>query len=424
MQQMQEFEQAPLILTHGDGVYVWDSTGRRVLDAVSGVFVVGVGHRNRRVISAITEQLERIAFAAPTLAVNDRVLELAERLTAFTPPEMRVVKFHTGGSEAIEAALKIARQYHRQSGSPHRYKVISRQSSYHGATFGALSATGFAHFRTAFEPLAPGFVHVPTPHHNGCRIDTACPPCSLSCADAIETAIETESAETVAAVLIEPLPNMSGVVPPPSGYLQRVREICDRHGVLLIYDEIVTGLGRLGSWFAAEHYGVWPDLLCLGKGITSGYAPLSAVVMRQSIADAFRGARADRVHLMHGHTYGGNPIASTAALAVLDELVERDLLRNAKVAGERLHRELEELATRYPIIAAVRSVGLLVAVDFDVPIDELRRLDDAFRRQPMLAFGPAPSGTLRFAPPLVIEPAEIDEIVAMVDAALSAFETR
>jgi adenosylmethionine-8-amino-7-oxononanoate aminotransferase len=216
---------------------------------------------------------------------------------------------------------------------------------------------------------------------------------------------------------------MSGVVPPPPGYLERVREICDHHGVLLIYDEIVTGFGRLGSWFAADHYGVWPDLLCLGKGITSGYAPLSAVVMRRSIAAAFRGDRADGVHLMHGHTYGGNPISSVAALAVLDELVERELLHNARVAGERLHRGLESLRTRHGIIAAVRSVGLLVAVDFSLSVDELRRLNEAVRAQPMLVFGPVPGGTIRFAPPLTIEPSEVDEIVAMVDAALTAFAT-
>ncbi len=270
MNQMAEFEKRPLILSRGEGVYVWDVNGRRYFDGVSGVFVVNVGHGNRRVIDAMKEQLELITFAAPTIATNDRMLELAEAFGRLTPDGMDVFKFSNSGSEAIEVAFKIARQYHGQTGNPGRYKILSRYSSYHGATLGAMGATGLPQFRVKFEPMPGGFVHFPAPRFDGCGVARSCPPCDLSCADCLDLAIRGEGPATVAAVVLEPVMNMAGSQAPPDGYLRRVRDICDEHGVLLIYDEIVTGFGRLGHWFAADRYGVWPDLLVVGKGMTSG----------------------------------------------------------------------------------------------------------------------------------------------------------
>jgi adenosylmethionine-8-amino-7-oxononanoate aminotransferase len=399
--QMQEFEQHPLVLARGDGARVWDVDGREYLDALSGVFVVNVGHGNRRVIEAMTRQLERLTFAAPTTATSDRMLELGGELTQLTPPELDVVKFQNGGSEAIEAAIKIARQYHRQTGAPDKFKVVSRHRSYHGATMGALAATGFAAFRAPFEPLPAGYVRVPP-----------------SSVDAIEAAIIEEGPDTVAVVILEPIMNMAGVRIPEPGYLEGVREICDRHDVLLAYDEIVTGFGRVGSWFAAEHFGVWPDLLCFGKGVTSGYSPLSGVVMTRRIADAFRGERKAMRHLMHGITYGGNPLSCAAGLAVIEEIKGRDLLQNAKEMGERLMAGLNDLMKDHPAITDVRGLGLLVAVDFSLPSEDLERLTEKIRELPMICIPPGPSGTMRFAPPIVIGAEDIDGILELTERGL------
>ena len=422
MNQMAEFERRPLILSRGEGVHVWDVNGRRYLDGVSGVFVVNVGHGNRRVIDAMKEQLELITFAAPTMAANDRMLELAEALGRLTPDGMDVFKFSNSGSEAIEVAFKIARQYHGQTGNPGKYKILSRYSSYHGATLGAMGATGLPQFRVKFEPMPGGFVHFPAPRFDGCGVTRSCPPCDLSCADCLDLTIRGEGPATVAAVVLEPVMNMAGSQAPPDGYLQRVRDICDEHGVLLIYDEIVTGFGRLGHWFGADRYGVWPDLLVVGKGMTSGYATLSATVIRNDVAAAFRGELDDAVHLNHGHTFGGNPLACAAALAATAEIDERDLLGNATRMGELLRTGLESLRATYRHISGVRQEGLLAAIDFDLPVPELAAVTRAVRDQPLLSIGPGPgpSPSLRLAPPLTITAEEVEELVGLVEAGLAA----
>lgn len=419
MNQMKQFERVGKILTHGDGVWVWDSDGQRYLDAIAGIFVVSVGHRNQRVIRAMTDQMQRITFAAPTQAANDRMLDLARRLVDLTPPELTTVKLHTGGSEAIEAAIKMARQYHQLTGSPHKYKIIARYGNYHGSTLGALSATGIAPFRMRFEPLAPGFLHVANPSVKGCGVSGHCPPCDLGCADMVETLIKGEGPETIAALIIEPVANMAGVQLPPTGYLERVRSLCDAYNIILIYDEIVTGFGRVGSWFAADHFGVWPDISCVGKGITSGYAPLSAAIVHDRIAQAFRGDRSEMVHFNHGITYGGNPLSCAAAIAVIDEITDRGLLDNAKRMGERLRRNFEALRADHSAIGEIRGLGLLTAVDIDLPAPELSRLAEQVRQLPMICLGPI-GGTLRFAPPLIIESEQIDVISQLVHDALCA----
>ncbi|MCI0543611.1 MAG: aminotransferase class III-fold pyridoxal phosphate-dependent enzyme [Actinobacteria bacterium] len=409
--QMQEFERNPLILERGEGVWVWDQHGRKIMDSISGVFVVNLGHQNRRVIDAIDDQHGRIAFASPTMSTNERMLELAETIDSLTPPGMTTAKFHSGGSEAIEAAIKAARQYHLQSGSPGKYKVISRYGAYHGATFGALSATGIAMFRTPFEPLAPGFVHVPPPHAPG----------GIGSLEAMRYTIEAEGPDTIAAVILEPVMNMAGAWEPPLGYLEGVRDLCDQHGIVLIYDEIVTAFGRLGEWFGADHFGVWPDISCVGKGITGGYAPLSAAIMRDHIAESFRGTRESGRMFRHGITYGGNPISCSAALAVIAEISDRSLLDAAKQMGKRLSEGLSMVATGYEFVTGIRATGLLVAVDFDLPAERLGRLGENLRSQAFLSFGPYPSGVMRLAPPLTITPEEVDQLVEMVAAGLRTF---
>jgi adenosylmethionine-8-amino-7-oxononanoate aminotransferase len=420
MMQTQEFERNGLILTRGDGVWVWDDAGHRYLDGISGAFAVNLGHRNGRVIQAITEQLGQIAFASPLVGVSDRMLELVARLQQITPANLNTFKFHCSGAESVEAAIKLARQYHRQSGSPGKFKIISRYGSYHGSTMGAVSATGISPFRTKFEPLVPGFVKVPMPVQSGCGVTRSCPPCDMSCSDWLHMVIEREDPDTVAAVVIEPVPNMAGVQFPPPGYLEGLREMCDAQNILLIYDEIVTGFGRLGSWFAADHFGVWPDISCVGKGLTSGYAPLSAVMIADHVADVFRGEAGARVHFHHGVTYGGNPIACAAALAVLDEMEERDILSNVKARGEQLNDGLTSLRRAYPgHVRDVRSLGLLAAVDLAGFAPEALAAIEASLRAKLICIGPRPAATVRVAPPLTITHDELDYVIRAVSDAIA-----
>lgn len=415
--QMRVFERDPLVLTRGDGVRVWDTDGREYIDAVSSVITVNLGYGNRRVIDAISAQLERLPIAAPTLGTSDRMLELADRLLGLLPPDMTTVKFQTSGSESVEAAFKLARQYHRQTGAPGRHKIIAREHSYHGATMGALSATGRAEYRIPFEPLVPGFVHVPAPDERGCRLSSACPPCPLACADAIEDAILREGPETVAAVIVEPVMAMAGVVIPPDGYLPKLRAICDRHSVLLIFDEVVTGFGRLGTWFGAERFATWPDLLVLGKGITSGYAPLSAVALRDHVAAAFSGEPDEHVQFLSGHTFGGNPVACAAALAVIDEIEDRVLIEHGRAMGELLGQQLRSMAARHDAGWAVRSIGLLACVDLESEAAAAAMVREA-RRLGVLTL-PSSHHGVRVAPPLTIERTDIENITAALDEALA-----
>ena len=299
--QMTAFSAAPLILVDGDGIRVTDDEGKQYIDGLSGAFVSSLGHSNAEVITAITSQLQRLAFASPILATSDRALELAAELITLSGGRFDVVKQFGSGSEATEGALRMARQHHRQSGQPGRYKAISLYRSLHGSTLGALSATGWARIRVPYEPVAPGFLHVQPPIPSLCRICEGRAECSLGCAEQIRDIIDLEGPETVSSVIVEPVMSTAGVRVPPPGYLRALREACDETGVLLIFDEVLTGFGRLGSWFAAEHVDVWPDIMCLGKGISAGYAPLSAVLLTGRIGQAFWGEPEENLQFQAGH---------------------------------------------------------------------------------------------------------------------------
>jgi adenosylmethionine-8-amino-7-oxononanoate aminotransferase len=364
-QQMAAFVEDPLVLDRGEGCWVWDVQGRRYFDGLSGVMVANYGHGNRRIIDAVVEQLHRLAFAAPTLATNTRAIELVGRLGELLPG-FSTFKLLSGGSEVTEAAIKLARQYHKQTGHPSKHKVLSLYRAYHGATLGALSATGHPAMRTPYEPLLPGFLHVlpPDPLH---------PPYGASpedvgrvCAKVIDDTIRMEGPESVAVVMVEPVMQSAGVLIPPPDFLPALREICTRHNVLLIYDEIITGCGRTGKLFAFQHWPpAEPDLLCLGKGLTGGYAPLACVALRPQVADAFWGPEEAGVQFHSGHTYGGNPVACAAGVAALALLVEDHLTERAARLGVSLLRGLEELRARWPEhVANVRGIGLLAVLEY------------------------------------------------------------
>src|SRR3954470_17387394 len=362
--QMAEWSRQPLVMARADGVHYWDVHGRRYLDALSGIYVVSVGHNNRRVIEAIRRQLDTLHFSPPMHGTNPVAVQLANLLADLAPGDLSTVKFQCGGSEVTEAAIKLARQYHRLTGNPGKYKIISRYMSWHGSTLGSLSASGLKGRKTVNEPLAPGFLHVFPPTCYRCPFGKTYSDCGVTCATIVGDVIEMEDPETVAAVLVEPIGHTGGVIDPPEEYLPILRDVCDRHNVLLIFDEIITGIGRTGRMFAAETFGVTPDVLLVAKGLSGGYAPLSAMICRGPIGDTFWGPITENPGFVEGHTFEGNPISCAAGIAVLREILERDLLGNAQAQGERLREGFRRLAQKYGIIGDIRGKGLLQGVEF------------------------------------------------------------
>src|SRR5438128_1465766 len=338
--QMAEWSKQPLIMARADGVCYWDVHGKRYLDALSGIYVVAVGHNNRRVIEAIRRQLDTLHFSPPMHGTNALAVQLANLLSELAPEYASengsagwTVKFECGGAEVTEAAIKLARQYHKLTGNPGKYKIISRYQSWHGSTLGSLSASGLKSRKTVNEPLAPGFLHVFPPTCYRCPFGKTYPECGITCATLIGDVIDMEDPATVAAIMVEPIGHTGGIIDPPDEYLPLLRELCDKHNVLLIFDEIITGIGRTGRLFAAETFGVVPDVLCIGKGLGGGYAPLSAMICRRPLAEAFWGPAAANPGFVEGHTNEGNPISCAAGLAGLQDILERDLLANPRPQG-------------------------------------------------------------------------------------------
>ncbi|RME22740.1 MAG: aspartate aminotransferase family protein, partial [Candidatus Zixiibacteriota bacterium] len=261
--QMAEWSKHPLIMARADGVFYWDVKGKRYFDALSGIYVASVGHNNRRVIEAVHKQVDELTFSPPMHGTNPVAVQLANLLAELAPGDLNTVKFQCGGSEVTEAAIKLARQYHKLTGHPGKYKIVSRYLSWHGSTMGSLSASGLKSRKTVNEPLPTGFLHVFPPTCYRCPFGKTYPDCDITCATLIGDTIEMEDPETVAAVMVEPIGHTGGVIDPPEEYLPLLREICDRHQVLLIFDEIITGVGRTGRMFAAETFGVTPDVVCI-----------------------------------------------------------------------------------------------------------------------------------------------------------------
>ncbi len=413
--QMKSFGQDPLILERGEGIRVTDVFGKTYIDGLSGVFTVNIGHGVQEIVDVAAEQGSKISFTAPTMATNPPALKLAELLIEITPPHYTTVKFFSGGSEATEAAIKLARQYWMQAGHPRKYKVISRYRSYHGGTGNAMAASAQTAWKWKFEPFAPGFIHVTPPARPGCAACRRADGCTLACVDLIEQAIVEEHEETVAAVIAEPVMLSAGVHVPHPEYFPRLRELCDRHNVLLIYDEIITGFGRTGRLFGAERVGAWPDILSCGKGISGGYAPLSAILIADRVAEAFWGEPEAGVQFWAGHTFGGNPVACAVGEAVVRYMLDHDLVGNAERVGNYLAERLNDLAERLPAVSEVRGVGMLRGVAFTAPIGH--QVYDAARRLGLLT---RPGGDwVGIAPPLCTTRDEADEIAAILEEAIA-----
>jgi len=427
--QMQEFAKDPMIFAEARDGRLITADGREFIDGLSGVFVTSLGQGNQTVINAMTEQLKRLAFAPPLHGTTPPALELTQMLLNLAPEGVTAVKLLSGGSEATEAAMKMTRQYHRQTGNPRKYKFISRYGAYHGATMGALSAGGGRERKAVFEPLGVGFIHVHPPYCYRCPFDQRYPSCGRTCVELIERTIEAEAPETVAGVIVEPISiSAAGFMVPPPDYLKRLREICDRHNVVLIYDEIITGFGRLGTMFASEYFGAAPDITCCGKGMSGGYAPLAAILIRDKIAKAFYGDDEEFVQFHHGHTFGGNPVACAAGVAVLNEYLERDVVGNAKRQGELLRRRLVELAERFPIIGDVRGAGLLQGIEFVKDKATATRFAPTVKPGKLVEREARQRGLLlrcgndfaAFAPPLTVTASEIDQMAKLLGDSIAA----
>ena len=426
--QMSQWAKAPLIMERADGVHYWDVHGKRYLDALSGIYVVSVGHNNRRVIDAIHRQLDTLHFSPPMHGTNPVAIQLANLLAELAPGDLSAVKLQCGGSEVTEAAIKLARQYHRLQGHTGRFKIISRYHSWHGSTMGSLSASGLKSRKSVNEPLAPGFIHVFPPTCYRCpfgkRYDGG--QCGWTCATLIEDVIELEGPETVAAVMVEPIGHTGGIIDPPDEYLPQLRDICDRTGSLLIFDEVITGIGRTGQMFAAQTLGVTPDVLCTGKGMSGGYIPISAMIARQEIADTFWGPAESNPGFVEGHTNEGHPVASAAAIAVLTEIVEGDLCGNARSQGEHLTQRLHRLADKYGVIGDIRGRGLFQAIEFVQDLETRQRFPHELELGVQVGRRALELGMLcRFdphwialGPPLITTSEQIDEMVDVLDQAL------
>jgi adenosylmethionine-8-amino-7-oxononanoate aminotransferase len=424
--QMAEWSRQPLIMARADGVYYWDIYGKRYLDGLSGIYVVSVGHNNRRVIDAVRRQMDTLQFSPPMHGTNPVAIQLANVLAELAPGDLSTVKFQCGGAEVVESAIKLARQYHKLTGSPGKYKIIGRYLSWHGSTLGALSVSGLRGRKTVNEPLAPGFLHVFPPTCYRCPFGKSYRECGITCAAIVNDVIEMEDPATVAAIIVEPIGHTGGIIDPPEEYLPILREICDRHNVLLVFDEIITGIGRTGRMFAAETFGVLPDVICLGKGLASGYAPLSAMICRRPIADAFWGPIRENPGFVEGHTFEGNPIACAAGLAVLEEIVQNDLCANAHLQGARLRSGLEKLARKHPVIGDIRGKGLFQGIEFVKDRTTKERFPNetafgvrvgkrALENGLLCRFDPH---WIALGPPLVSTAEDIDTIVGILDQSL------
>ena len=347
-------------IVRGSGQYVYDSRGKRYLDGLSGLFVSQIGHGRKEVAEAGARQAAELAYFPLWSYAHPRAIELAERLAMLAPGDLNRVFFTTSGSEAVESAWKMAKQYFASIGQPRRYKVLSREIAYHGTTMGALAITGLPDLKAPFEPLPPGGVRVPNTNFYRAPGFVADDVTAFGrwAADEIERAILREGPESVAAVYVEPVQNSGGCFPPPPGYFQRVREICDRYGVLLVSDEVICAFGRLGYYFGSQRYGYQPDVITFAKGVTSGYAPLGGMLVSDRLMEPFAEGPAT---FLHGVTFAGHPVSCAVALANLDVFEKEDLLGNVR-ANEAAFRATLEKLSDLPIVGDVRGDGYFYGI--------------------------------------------------------------
>jgi adenosylmethionine-8-amino-7-oxononanoate aminotransferase len=413
------------VITRGDGCYVWDEHGNRYLDGLSALFCVNIGHGRGDIAQAGADQAKELGFFTNWSYAHPQSIELAARVASLAPGDLNRVFFTSGGSEAVETAVKLARQYHKVTGHPNKTKLIAREIAYHGTSLGALSATGITELRAPFEPLTPGASHVPAT--NRYRMPEGVDESYF--AESIAHRIEFEGPDTVAAVILEPVQNAGGCFTPPDGYFQRVREICDEYNVLLISDEVICAWGRLGEWFGAHRYGYEPDLITTAKALTSAYAPMGAVIASDRVAEPFlHGTKT----FTHGFTFGGHPVCAAIAMANLDAFEREGILENVR-QNEGRFREMLDSLLDIPIVGDVRGTGYFHAIELvkdketkesfsDEESETLLRgflSAELFRRGLICRADDRGDPVIQLSPPLIAGPEQFEEMEGILRPVLT-----
>ena len=419
----------PSKIVRGEGCFLIDDQGRRHLDGLAGLWCVNIGYGREELADVAREQMGELCYAAPVLTTGPPVA-LSDKLLNMLEFERGHCYFTSSGSEANETAFKIARQFHLQTGNPRKYKIISRHRAYHGNTMATMTATGQAERKVGYDPMAAGFLHIPPPYPYRAHPKLTAEEHGEECAKFLEETINYEGAETVAAFIMEPMISGGGVLVPPDNYLPMVREVCDRHQVLLIHDEVVSGFGRTGRMFGHHHWGSKPDIITLAKGISSGYLPLAATVVREEIFEAFYGDPGTLNHFRQINTYGGHPVSTAVGLRNI-EIIEREkLAENAEKMGSYLQGKLEKLLD-HPYVGEVRGKGLLRGIE--LVRDKTEKTAMAADKANLIVQHCALNGVmigrngntipglcnvLILAPPLIISEGEADQLVDAITAAL------
>ncbi|MCT8996844.1 aspartate aminotransferase family protein [Chelativorans intermedius] len=419
-----QFKQAPRMLVAAKDMHYTADDGRRILDGTAGLWCVNAGHCRPRITEAIQKQVAELDYAPAFQMGHPIVFEFANRLVDMAPAGLEHVFFTNSGSESVETALKIALAYHRARGDGARFRLIGRERGYHGVNFGGISVGGIVANRKMFGTLLTGVDHLPHTHLPGRNAFTRGEPeHGAELADELERIVALHDASTVAAVIVEPVAGSTGVLIPPKGYLKRLREICDKHGILLIFDEVITGFGRLGAPFAADYFDVVPDIMTTAKGVTNGVIPMGAVLVKKEIHDAFMNGPEHLIEFFHGYTYSGNPIASAAGLATLETYKEEGLLTRGAELAPYWEEALHSLKDA-PHVIDIRNIGLVGAIELE-PIagQPTRRAFSAFLKAFEKGVLIRTTGDIiALSPPLIVEKSHIDMIVDCLKGVLDEIE--
>ncbi len=408
-----QFKANPRILASAQGMYYQDQDNRDILDGTAGLWCVNAGHGRKTIATAVQQQLETLDYAPTFQMGHPGPFELAQRLTHITPSDLNAIFFTNSGSEAVDSALKIAIAYHRAKGDASRTRLIGRERGYHGTGFGGISVGGIASNRKAFGPLLSGVDHLPHTHnleHNA--YSKGQPEWGAHLADDLERIVTLHDPSTIAAVIVEPVAGSTGVLIPPKGYLEKLRSICDRYGILLIFDEVITGFGRLGTAFAADYFNVVPDLMCVAKGITNGCVPMGAVFAKEAIYNTFMQGPETAIELFHGYTYSGHPIACAAALATLDIYQNEQLFEKAAAIAPYWQDAIQSLKGISSIID-IRTIGLIAGIELEAISGSpgaraYNALVTCFEQDLLIR---TTGDIIALSPPLIIEKSHIDRLV-------------
>lgn len=416
-----QFKANPRLMASAQGMYYKDVNDREILDGTAGLWCVNAGHGRASIAEAVKRQVETLDFAPTFQMGHPGPFELAEKLTHLTPGDLNAIFFANSGSEAVDTALKIAIAYHRAKGDASRTRLIGRERGYHGTGFGGISVGGIAPNRRGFGPLLSGVDHLPHTHnltHNA--YSQGQPEWGAHLADELERIVTLHDPSTIAAVIVEPVAGSTGVLIPPKGYLEKLRSICDKYGILLIFDEVITGFGRMGTAFAADYFNVMPDLMCVAKGITNGCVPMGAVFARESIYNAFMQGPEAAIELFHGYTYSGHPLACAAALATLEIYQEEQLFDRAATIAPYWQSALQSLKG-IPSIIDIRTIGLIGGIELEsIPGSPGARAYQAlvtcFEQDLLIR---TTGDIIALSPPLIIEKSHIDRLVDRLSKVLS-----